>query len=153
MHRWRALLLRAFGARVGAGVHPYPSSRVWAPWNLEMGAGSCLAGRALCYNVAPVSLGEGAIVSQGAHLCAASHDFDDPGLPLTGGPIRIGAGAWVAAEAFVGPGVTLGDRAVALARAVVVRDVAGGAVVAGNPARVIRRRGRGAGLSEEPAPR
>jgi putative colanic acid biosynthesis acetyltransferase WcaF len=54
------------------------------------------------------------------------------------GPVVIGEKAWVAAEAYVGPGVTIGDRAVVGARAVVVRDVSPGAVVVGNPARAIQ---------------
>lgn len=141
LHGWRRAVLRAWGARVAAGSHPYPSARIWAPWNLDMGEGSCLGHRVQCYNVAPVVLGPRAIVSQGAHLCTASHDFDDPGFPLTGAPIRLGAGAWVAADAFVGPGVTVGAGAVAVARAVVVRDVAPGDVVGGNPARILRQRG------------
>jgi putative colanic acid biosynthesis acetyltransferase WcaF len=85
-------------------------------------------------------LGHGVTVSQRSHLCTASHDFDDPDFPLTGAPITIEDGAWVAAEAFLGPGVTIGQRAVVLARAVVVRDVPPGAVMGGNPARYLRAR-------------
>lgn len=36
LHAWRRFLLRLFGAKIGAGAHPYPSSRIWAPWNLVM---------------------------------------------------------------------------------------------------------------------
>lgn len=139
-HRWRGLVLSAFGAQVEGPVYPYPSARVWAPWNLDMRRGSCLAGGVDCYNVALVTLGEGATVSQRSHLCTASHDFDDPTFPLTGAPITVGEGAWIAAEAFIGPGVTVGARAVVLARSVVVRDIERGAVVGGNPARWIRQR-------------
>jgi putative colanic acid biosynthesis acetyltransferase WcaF len=55
-------------------------------------------------------------------------------------PITIGDEAWICADAFIGPGVTVGDRAVAGARAVVMRDVEAGAIVAGNPARVVGQR-------------
>ena len=134
------MVLRMFGARIEGPVYPYPTARIWAPWNLEMRAGSCLAGEVDCYNVERVTLGEGVTVSQKSYLCTASHDFDDPAFPLTGGPITIGARAWVAADAFVGPGVKIGNRAVVLARAVVVRDVAPGMVVGGNPARGLRAR-------------
>ncbi|QOV96272.1 hypothetical protein [Novosphingobium sp. ES2-1] len=140
-HRWRCLLLRLFGATVDADVHPYPSARIWAPWNLKLYRGSCLAPEVDCYNVACVELGEGAIVSQKAYLCTAGHNFDDPTFPLTGAAIVIGDGAWVAAGAFVGPGVRIGSRAVVLAHSVVVRDVAAEMVVGGNPAREIRKRG------------
>lgn len=139
-HGWRRALLRVFGARIGSDAHPYPSARIWAPWRLEMGARSCLGPDVTCYSAAPVVLEADSIVSQGAHLCAASHDFRRPEFPLVTGPIVVGESAWVAAEAFVGPGVHIGPGAVVGARAVVMRDVMGGTVVAGNPARKVGRR-------------
>ena len=140
MHRWRGFLLTLFGARLNRKVFIYPSAQIWAPWNLEMGNKSCLASRVQCYNVALVRLGSGVTISQGTHLCTASHNFDIPEFPLIGAPIEIGAGAWVAADAFVGPGVTIGDHAVVLARAVLVRDAPAGMVMGGNPAKTIRKR-------------
>jgi putative colanic acid biosynthesis acetyltransferase WcaF len=137
LHGWRRLLLRLFGAHVGAGAHPYPSAHIWAPWNLEMGDRSCLGPGSICYTVGCVRLGTDAIVSQGAHLCAATHDHRDPAFPLIVGDIEVGAGAWVAAGAFVGPGVAIGNRAVVGARAVVVKDVEASGVVVGNPARLV----------------
>ena len=140
LHGWRRWLLRRFGATVGARAHPYPTARIWAPWNLVMEEGSCLGLASECYNVAPVILRRDAIVSQRAYLCTASHDIDAADFALTAMPIEIGPGAWVAADAFIGPGVTLGADAVAAARAVVVRDVAARVVVAGNPAQEVRKR-------------
>jgi putative colanic acid biosynthesis acetyltransferase WcaF len=137
LHAWRALILRLFGAEVGAGVRVYGSARIWAPWNLKMAARSCIGPGVDFYNVGSISLGEGATISQRAFLCAASRDIRDPAHPLLVGGIDIGPGAWVAAEAYVGPGVAIGAGAVAAARAVVTRDVAPHTVVAGNPARAI----------------
>ena len=140
LHGWRRLLLRCFGAKVGRGAHPYPRARVWAPWNLEMGDFSCLADDVDCYCVALVRLGPNALVSQYCYLCAATHDYTDPAFPLVTAPILIGAGAWVAADAFLGPGVTVGEGAVVGARASVYHDVDPWTVVGGNPARFIKRR-------------
>jgi len=140
LHPWRRVLLRLFGARIGRAAHPYPRARIWAPWNLTMGPQSCLADGVDCYSVAPITLGENAIVSQYAYLCSATHDYDDPAFPLLVAPIVIGPNAWVAAGAFVGPGVAVAEGAVLGARSVVVRDVAPWDVVGGNPARVLRRR-------------
>lgn len=137
---WRVLLLRSFGARVDWTAHVYPSVTIWAPWNLEMAAGSCLADGVDCYCVASVSLDEDVTVSQRAFLCTASHDIRAADRRLVTAPIRIEAGAWVFAEAFVGMGVTIGAGAVVAARGVVVKDVAPYDVVGGNPARVIGRR-------------
>jgi putative colanic acid biosynthesis acetyltransferase WcaF len=142
LHAWRAMLLRIFGAKLGAGVRVYPSARIWAPWNLHMGDASCIGWDVDCYCVAPIHIGAHATVSQRAYLCSASHDYDAPGLPLVSAPITIGARAWITAEAFVGPGVHVGEGAVALARAVVTRDVEAWTVVGGHPARALRQRVR-----------
>jgi putative colanic acid biosynthesis acetyltransferase WcaF len=142
LHAWRAMVLRVFGARVGKGALIYPSARIWAPWNLTLGNGSCLGRGVDCYCVDKVEIMDRAMVSQRAFLCTASHDYNRPGLPLVAAPIRLEADAWVTAETYVGPGVTLAEGAVALARAVVVRDVDAWTVVAGNPARAIGSRQR-----------
>ena len=97
-----------------------------------MHAKSCLAERVEVYNPAVVEIREGATISQGTWLCTASHDFDDPEHPLVTAPIRIDRGAWLAGDVFVGPGVTVGEEAVALARAVLVKDVQPSDVVGGN---------------------
>lgn len=142
LHAWRALVLRAWGAKLGARVHVYPDAKIWAPWQLTMADDACLGDGAEAYNVASITLGERAIVSQGAFLCTASHDHRDPAFPLTHAPIRLDARAWVAARAIVLPGITIGEGAVVGAGSVVTRDVPAGCVVAGNPARVVREAAR-----------
>jgi putative colanic acid biosynthesis acetyltransferase WcaF len=140
MHAWRRLLLRAFGARVGSRAGVYPTAVIWAPWNLSVDAGATIGGGVVIYNVDQVAIGRHAIISQGAQLCTASHDYNSPGFDLVTAPIRIGDEAWVAADAFVGPGVTVARAAVIGARAVVVKNIGERAIVAGNPARVIGAR-------------
>src|SRR5687767_7572765 len=73
-HAWRRFLLRIFGSKIGRGAHPYPSARVWAPWNLEMGIDSALGDGVDCYCVGLIRIGKGAVVSQYAFLCSATHD-------------------------------------------------------------------------------
>lgn len=139
---WRRMLLRAFGATVGKGVHVYPTARITIPWNLTLGAGCAVGDHAILYALGPITIGARATVSQGAHLCAGTHDLSQPARPLVKSPIVIGSDAWVAADAFVGPSVTVGDGAVVGARAVVMKHVEPGHVVVGNPAKTIRRLGR-----------
>lgn len=90
--------------------------------------------------MAPITLGERSIISQGAHLCAGTHDIDDPDHQLITKPIAIGDGAWVAAEAFIGPGVNIGENAVIGARAVLMKDAESNGVYIGNPAKWVRSR-------------
>jgi putative colanic acid biosynthesis acetyltransferase WcaF len=137
---WRRLVLRLFGARIGSHVHIHPTVRIAIPWNLEIGAGAAVGDHAILYSLGKITLGDAVTVSQYAHLCAGSHDFRDPAMPLTKPPIMIGSGAWVCADAFIGPGVTVGALAVVGARAVAMKDVAEGVVVGGNPAQVMGMR-------------
>ena len=138
-HGWRRFLLRIFGAKISRNAYPYPSVKVWAPWNLEMDEMSCLGPDVDCYCVDKVVLGPGATVSQYSFLCTASHDYRLRDRPMMTAPITIGQKAWVAADAFVGPGVTVGEGAIVGARASVFRDVEPWTVVGGNPAQVIRK--------------
>ena len=137
---WRRLLLRLFGARVGRNVHVYGSAVVTMPWNLEIGEWSSIGERVLIYNLGRVSVGRHVTISHRAHLCAGTHDHTRPDMPLLKPPISIGDQAWICADAFVGPAVTVGEGAVVGARAVAVRDVEPWAIVAGNPARRVGTR-------------
>lgn len=134
---WRRFLLRLFGAKIGRNVHIYPSVRVFIPWNLEICDWSSVGFDVLIYNLGPVRIGEKVTVSQRVHLCAGSHDFRDPTMPLTKPPIEIGDECWICADAFVGPGVRVGAKTIVGARAVATKDLAAGIIVVGNPARQI----------------
>ena len=137
---WRRWLLRRFGARVGQHVNMYGSSVIYMPWNLTIGDWSSLGEHAFIYNLGPVTIGSRATISGRAHLCAGTHDHTDPSMPLMKPPIIIKDQAWICADAFVGPGVTVGQGAVVAARAVVVKDIEPWSIVAGNPARRIKQR-------------
>lgn len=140
LHGWRCFLLRLFGARIGKGVRVYGSSIIWWPGNLTMEDHAWLGRGANCYNQGHVHVGHRAVVSQGAHLCASSHDLSDYNFQLILRPIRIEANGWVAAEAFVGPGVTVGEGAVLGARGVALRDLEPWGVYSGNPAVLLKSR-------------
>lgn len=138
---WRAWLLRRFGATIARPVIVRRTVRVECPWNLTMGKNSCLGDRVIAYCLGRVTIGERVSVSQHAHLCAGSHDYTRVDLPLLRPPIVIEDDVWIAADAFVGPGVRVGRGSVVGARACVFKDVEGGWVYGGNPARKIKERG------------
>jgi len=116
------------------------SARIEFPWNLEMDRYATLGQRVWVYNLARITIGEFATISQQAFLCAGTHDYTKPDMPLVTKPIVIGKGAWVAADAFVSPGITIGDHAVILARSVVTKDMPAGMVCAGHPCKPIKPR-------------
>ncbi|SRR6266545_5336184 len=137
---WRCWLLRLFGAQIGHDVHIYGSAMIYFPWNLRIGDWSCIGEGALVYNLGTVTIGQHVTVSQRAHLCAGTHDYRKADMPLLKPPIEIEDQAWICADAFLGPGVTVGEGAVVGARAVVMKDVDPWIVVVGNPARFIKMR-------------
>jgi putative colanic acid biosynthesis acetyltransferase WcaF len=137
---WRRWLLVRFGASLAPTANVYSSARIWSPANLKMGDYAAIGPRAIIYSMGPITLGDYAIISQGAHLCAGTHDIEDVHFQLKARPIEIGRRAWVAAEAFVGPGVTVGEGAVLGARSCAMRDIAPWSVCTGNPANELRQR-------------
>ena len=137
---WRRFLLRLFGAQIERGARVYGSASIWLPRHLVMDRGATIGPGVDCYNMAPIRLGRHAIVSQRAYLCAGDHDHRDPDFQLVTRPIHLGAHSWVAAEAFVAPGITVGEGAVLAARGAAIRDLPAWTVWGGNPAKQISTR-------------
>jgi len=105
-----------------------------------MGANSSLGPHVDCYNQGNITIGSNTVISQKTYLCASSHDYTKSDFPLILKPITIGNGVWVAADAFIGPGVRIENNAIIAARAVVNKKVDENAVVGGNPAKQIKTR-------------
>jgi putative colanic acid biosynthesis acetyltransferase WcaF len=137
---WKRILLRLFGAKLASTAVIYSSCRIYMPWKLQMGEYACLGPEVDCYNVDLIRIGDHTTVSQKAYLCTASHDITKSDNPLITAPIRLEDQAWIAADCFIGPGVTIGQGAVIAARAVVTKDVEPWTVVGGNPASFIKKR-------------
>jgi len=140
LHAWRAFLLRRFGATLGPHCRIYPKAKIWAPWNLICEDAVAVGDDAEIYNHALVTLRSHAIVSQGAYLCSATHDFNDPAFALVATPIEIGNRAWICARATVMPGIRVGDGAVLALGSVATRELEPWKVYAGIPARQIADR-------------
>jgi putative colanic acid biosynthesis acetyltransferase WcaF len=142
LHGFRARLLKLFGAEIAeAGrVVIFPSARITFPWKLTLAPRAMVGPGVTLYNLAPITLQRGANISQNCHLCAGTHDFMRWSMPLVTRPIVIGENAWLGADVFVGPGVTIGELCVVGARSVVVRDLPPRKICAGNPCRAIKDR-------------
>lgn len=137
---WRNFLLRLFGAKIGKNVQINPSAKVFIPWNLEIGDWSAIGFDVLIYNLGVLKIGEKVTLSHKSHICGGTHDYCEESLPLIKSDITIEGGAWVCAEAFVGPGVTVGEGSVLAARGVAVKDLESWSVYGGNPAKLIKER-------------
>lgn len=137
---WKRFLLRVFGAKIHQTAIVYSSAKVFYPANLVMEEYACLGPEVNCYNGGIIRIGAHSTVSQGAFLCTESHDITDTLHRPFAASITIEEQAWIASEAFIGPGVTVKQGAVVGARAVVFKDVEAWTVVGGNPAKFIKKR-------------
>jgi len=136
----RNSILRIFGAKIGKHVHIYSSTIIYFPWNLTIGDWSAIGENALIYNLGHIVIGEKSTISHNAHLCAGTHDYNNQSLPLLKPKIIIKDEVWIAADAFIGPGVTIEEGVVVGARAAVFKNVDAWTVVGGNPAKFIKKR-------------
>ncbi len=142
-HNWygtRRFILRRFGAKIGPDVSIRPTAHIEVPWMLEIAKGATVGDHAILYSLGPIRIGARSIVSQYAHLCAGTHDYADHTFRLIRSPITIGEDAWIGADAFIGPGVEVGDLAVLGARSSAYKNLAAGRIHVGNPARDLKAR-------------
>ena len=133
----RVALLRAFGARVGRGVVVRAGVNVSFPWRLSVGDRVWLGEDVGVLSLAEVRIENNVRISQRAYLCTGSHDYQREDFRLVTRPITVRTGSWIAAAAFVAPGVEVG------AGSVVTRDVPPNVLVRGNPATIVKELGRG----------
>ena len=140
LYGWRNFLLRLFGARIGKKVKIFPSARIRFPWQLTIGNEVVISWDVILYNLGSIKIDDRVIISQGVHLCAGTHDYRSDSFPLIKSHIQIEEAVWIAAEAFIGPDVTIGKKGVIGARTVVTKSTEAYGVYGGNPAKLIKKR-------------
>ncbi len=110
-------------------------------YNIHVGRGVFMNFNCVLLDVTPIYIGDGTQIGPAVQIYAADHPRDYnvrlSGLE-NGKPVSIGKNVWVGGGAIILPGVTIGDDAIIGAGSVVTRDVAAGATVVGNPARMLR---------------
>ncbi|MEM1445768.1 MAG: putative colanic acid biosynthesis acetyltransferase [Planctomycetota bacterium] len=140
-YRYRAWLLRRFGADVHPSTRIRRTCRFVCPWNLTIGADTATGEDVWFYALGKIEIGQRVTLSHFAKLCAGSHDYTDPtDLPLLRPPIRIGDDAWIATDAFVGPDVVVGEGAILGARGCTFKSLEPWTIYAGNPAQRVKDR-------------
>ena len=104
---------------------------------LEIGDGSAIGDRTEIHAGESVTIGNGTLISW--DCCILDRDYHklESENEITN-PVKIGNHVWVGCNVLILKGITVGDGAVIAAGSVVTRDVPAGALVAGNPAKVIR---------------
>jgi putative colanic acid biosynthesis acetyltransferase WcaF len=137
---WRRLLLRMFGGQVGHTSALGRLVKIDRPWNFEIGERSSIADDAWVYCLDRITIGDKVCIGSGVKLISGTHDINSPHFQLVTKPIVIHSGVWIANCATILPGVIVGEGAVVGACAVVSKDVEPWTVVAGNPAKYIKKR-------------
>ena len=135
----RAVLLRAFGAKIGKNCRMLHAMRVKSPWNLEIGDKTWIGQDVWIYNQAMVRIGSNVVVSQGTFMTCGSHDSVH-NMDLRVAPIVIEDGAWITSKCFIQKGVTIGRSALVTPLSVVHQSIEAESVYGGNPCKFIRKR-------------
>lgn len=135
----RAAFVR-LGADIARDVEISYGVFIRFPRNVSIGAGTRLSGRVRIEAWARVTIGCCCMFNDDVLVLTAQHDIDSLDFGSDIRPVVIGNYVWLPQRIVVLPGVQIGDAAVVGTGSVVTRDVPPYAVVAGNPARVIRER-------------
>ncbi|AVQ00848.1 colanic acid biosynthesis acetyltransferase WcaF [Caulobacter segnis] len=149
LYGWRRWLLRCFGARIGKNVLIRPSARITYPWKVTIGDRSWVGDRAELYSLGEIVIGQDAVVSQNSYLCTGSHDIRAVGFDIFAQSITVEDEAWVAADVFVHPGVTIARGSVVGARSVVTKSTRPYYVHTGSPATPVSPRRSDLGILEQ----
>lgn len=147
-YAFRRWLLRAFGAQIGHQVIVRPTATITYPWKVRIGDHAWIGDHVTLYSLGEIDIGANAVVSQSSYLCAADHDYTQVDFPIRGRRITVGEQAWVAADVFVAPGVSIGEGAVIGARSSVFADMPAGMVCLGTPCRPVKPRLHPAAVAE-----
>lgn len=140
MYRFRAFVLRAFGAKIGKNVKLRASAKFHYPWNVEIGENSWIGDSVYFYSLDKIIVGSNCVISQNSYINTGSHDLKSSDFGLITKPVIIETGAWVASNSFVNLGVTIGEKAVIGSCSNVTKDMPSNHICVGNPCRAVKLR-------------
>ncbi|MBL4652371.1 MAG: colanic acid biosynthesis acetyltransferase WcaF [Flavobacteriales bacterium] len=136
----KRIILRFFGAKVGAGVVIKPKVNIKYPWKLTIGTNTWIGEEVWIDNLDVVEMGANVCVSQGALILSGNHDYSKSAFDLVVKPIVIEDGVWIGAKSIVTQGVVCKNHSVLAVNSVASSDLEPYSVYKGNPAEKIRDR-------------
>jgi len=139
LNAWRLFWLTLYGCKIVGKPFVHQRSRIQIPWNLTIHDKCCIGDMVNLYSLDKIELGEGSIIAQESYLCTGTHDFTHPNRPLLTAKITIGDRVFIGARSFIMPGMTIGNDVIIGACSVVTKDVPAHSLVAGNPAKQLRK--------------
>lgn len=138
LNKFRCLILKIFGAKIGDNTFISRTAKIWFPWNLSIGKNSGIGFDALIYNLANIDIGDFTTISQRSHINTGTHDYNKNDFPLITKPVKIGDNVFIGADSYVNLGITIGDGAVIGARSVVTKDMPTNYICVGHPCKPIK---------------
>jgi len=138
----RLLGLVTAGATIGRDVVLKPGVEVLSPKGLKIGSHTNIGRCVHLDSRGSLTIGDNVNISDDVAIWTAEHDIQSPEFVMTKGPVVIGPRVWLCFRSIILPGITLGEGCVVASGAVVTKDIAPFAVVAGIPAKVIGGRNK-----------
>ena len=139
-YKWRNVVLRLFGAKIGKNVIIRPSVTITYPWKVSIGDNSWIGDDVVLYSLGEIIIGSDTVISQKSYICTGSHDYNKIDFPISAKKITIGNECWLATDVFVSPGISIPNGVVVGARSSVMDDLESYAVYVGSPARFLKKR-------------
>jgi len=144
-HRLRYTYWKSLLGHAGQDVKFYEKVKILGPARIHIGDHARITSHVVLDGRGGLAIGQYTQIGFQSVILTYTHRYRDLDKPIIhqgmeGQPVAIGKDVWIGARVLVLPGVAIGDAAIVGAGSVVTKDVPAGAIVAGNPARLIRYR-------------
>jgi putative colanic acid biosynthesis acetyltransferase WcaF len=138
--KFKVLILKSFGCRIGDKVVIKPWVKIKFPWMLTVGDSVWFGESVWIDNISNVIIGNNVCISQGSLLITGNHNYSSEKFELISKPIIIEDGVWVCAKTILIGGITIHSHAVLAINSLASKDLEPYSIYSGNPAIFIKKR-------------